>query len=250
MKHRDFQPAGSVPSLADGTIHLWSVGLAPPPDAVAAMRRRLPDDERARADRFRFDRHRRRFTVRRWRLRQLLAAYRGVAPEEVRFVLGKRDKPALDPELDDPARPLCFNLSDSGDLAVIALTRGLELGADVEILRPMPDARKLAERYFADEERAVLRSVSDDRLSEAFFTCWTRKEAYIKAIGEGLAEPLANFCVSFFPPEPARFLHVGGSPSEAAAWTLSGFEPAPGAVGALAYRGEPVPVIPLLWAAP
>jgi 4'-phosphopantetheinyl transferase len=249
MQHQDFQPARSVPPLADGTIHLWSVDLALPPNAVATMRRRLPEPERRRADRFRFERHRRRFTVRRWRLRQLLAAYRGLAPEEIRFVYGERDKPALDPDLDDPAAPLSFNLSDSGDLAVFAFSHGLELGVDVEILRPMRDARKLAERFFADGERAVLRTVADDRLSEAFFLCWTRKEAYVKAIGEGLAEPLGNFCVSFFPPEPARFLHIGGSEHEAAAWTLSGFAPAPGAVGALAYRSKPLTVLPYRWTA-
>ncbi|MEE8525803.1 MAG: 4'-phosphopantetheinyl transferase superfamily protein [Thermoanaerobaculia bacterium] len=249
MKPRDFQPASSIPPLAAGAIHLWSVDLAPPPDAVTAMRRRLPDAERRRADRFRFDRHRRRFTVRRWRLRQLLGAYRGIEPEEVRFVYGDRDKPALDPELDNSSGPLCFNLSDSGDLAVIAFSHGLELGVDVEILRPMNDARKIAERYFADDERAVLRAVGENRLSEAFFLCWTRKEAYVKAIGEGLAEPLGNFCVSFFPPEPAHFLHIGGSSNEAEAWTLTGFEPTRDAVGALAYRGGPLRVTPLRWAA-
>ncbi len=166
----------------------------------------------------------------------------------MRFVYGDRDKPELAPEDNDASQPLFFNLSDSGDLAVIAFAQDLELGADVEILRPMPDARKLSERYFAEDERAVLRTVGDDRLSEAFFHCWTRKEAYIKAIGKGLAEPLANFCVSFFPPEPAHFLHIGGSCAEAEAWTLTGFEPVSGAVGALAYRGPERRVTPYRWA--
>lgn len=231
-------PAADVPRLGRGEIHLWSVDLAPPEGEVAALRLLLSAEERQRADRFHFDRHRRRFTVRRARLRQLVARYlsggpRPMDPLAVRFAYGERGKPSVEV----PGQPLAFNLSDSEDLAVYAFSQDLELGVDVEVLRPMPDALQISERFFADAEREVLRRVAEERLAEAFFCCWTRKEAYIKAIGEGLAEPLKNFCVAFDPPEPARFLHVGGSPEEAAAWTLHHLEPAMGAVGALAYRG-------------
>ncbi len=229
--HRGLQPPGR------GEIHLWSVDLAPGDAEVRRLRTLLDPEERQRADRFRFDRHRRRFTVRRGRLRQLLAGYRGGAPAHIRFAYGERGKPSLAGVPALAGEPLAFNLSDSRDLALYAFAGGLELGVDVEVVRPMEDALGISERFFADAEREVLRRVPADRRDGPFFHCWTRKEAYIKAIGEGLAEPLDNFCVTFEPPEPARFLHVGGSAREAAAWTLQHLVPAPGAVGALAYRG-------------
>ena len=112
----------------------------------------------------------------------------------------------------------------------------------------MSDALAISERFFAAEEREALRRVEEERRDAAFFCCWTRKEAYIKAIGEGLAEPLKSFCVAFDPPEPARFLHVGHSVGEAAAWTLHHLVPAPGAVGALAYRAPARALVCRRWA--
>ncbi len=235
MNLTDFQPAATVPDLAAGEIHLWNVNLALAAGEVRTLRHLLVDDEPARADRFHFDRHRRRFTVRRARRRQLIAAYQELAPTAVRFTLGERDKPYLD-EVQNHPRRLDFNLSDSEDLAVYAFSRDLELGVDTEVLRPMPDALKISERFFADGERAVLGTVAADRVGEAFFNCWTRKEAYIKAIGKGLSEPLDRFCVTLRPGEPCRFLHIGDDEREAAAWSLLHFVPAPGAVGALAFR--------------
>ncbi len=234
----DFRPTTvelchGIPLPGGGEVHLWSVDLAPGDVAVKELQPLLDPEERRRAERFRFDRHRRRFIVRRARLRQLVAGYQGGEPAAVRFAYGERGKPSL-----AGGGELAFNLSDSKDLALYAFARGLELGVDVEVPKPMSDALAISERFFADAEREVLRQVAERRRVEAFFHCWTRKEAYIKAIGEGLAEPLDNFCVTFDPPEPARFLHVGGSAGEAAAWTLHHLVPAPGAVGALAYRGE------------
>ncbi len=230
---------------APGKIHLWIVELAPPEAEVAALRRLLSAEERERADRFRFDRHRRRFTVRRGRLRQLVSAYADLEPAAVRFDYGERGKPTLAGE---PPDGLTFNLSDSKDLALYAFASGLELGVDIEVVREMSDALGISERFFANEEREALRRIEEDRRDAAFFRCWTRKEAYIKAIAKGLAEPLKNFCVAFDPPEPARFLHVGHSVREAAAWTLHHLVPASGAVAALAYRAPERTLVCRRWA--
>lgn len=237
MSPNHFEPRSlPAPPLLRGEIHIWSVTLAPPASQVAALRRLLLPEEQERVDRYRFDHLKRRGIVRRGRLRQLVGGYAGIDPAAVRFGYGEKGKPFLE---EDPAvgpDALQFNLSDSEDLAVYAFARGLEIGADVEVLRPMPDADSIAVSFFADAERDVLSTVSAEEKSQAFFNCWTRKEAYIKAIGEGLSEPLDNFCVTLWPTEPCHFLHIGHSTEEAQAWTLTHFVPAAESVGALALR--------------
>lgn len=222
--------------LGPGEIHLWLVDLAPDASVVRTLGTWLEDEEKHRAERFRFEVHRRRFIVRRGRLRQLLAAYQGLEPAAVRFEYGEKGKPALSESQKDH-RPLEFNLTDSEDLALIAFTRDLEIGADIEVLRPMPDAHSIAKSFFAAGEREALADVSEPETARAFFHCWTRKEAYIKAIGEGLSEPLDRFEATLFPAEPCHFLHIGGSEAEAKRWALIHLEPTPDSVGAVAYRG-------------
>ncbi len=236
----DFRPA-AAPGDALGwrQVQLWSVDLNPPASRVGELRRLLTADEIARAERFHFERHRRRFVVRRGTLRLLAAAYLDGDPAALAFEEGEKGKPFVIQDGTGAAERLHFNLSDSKDLAVYAFTRGAELGVDVEVLRPMPDAEAIAERFFSLEEREALRRVPEARKALAFFNCWTRKEAYIKAIGEGLSEPLDRFCVTLEPGEPARFLHLGGDPRRAAQWTLLHLEPEAGAVGALALEGAP-----------
>lgn len=238
IDRHDFRPARRPDApLAPGEVHLWSLDLERPEAEVEALRRLLEPSELERAERFRFPRHRRRFIVRRSRLRQLLALYQGLEPADVRFEYGPRGKPSLVAEQDThSAGRLEFNLSDSEDLALVALARDQELGADVEVVRAMPDALTISERFFADGERDVLRQVPGDEVAFAFFCCWTRKEAYLKAIGEGLAVPLDRFEVTLYPADPCHFLHIDHDPAEAEHWTLQSFEPAEGAIGALAAR--------------
>ncbi len=224
------------PDLArDRGIHIWSVRLDPPEGRVRELARLLSADEAERAARFRFDRHRRRFTVGRGVLRQLLGRYLGVDPAQIAFRYGHRGKPEL--AEGSPAGRLHFNLSHSEELALYALTWGRELGVDVEQIRPLEDLEQIAERFFAAGERGVLRAVPDPLKARAFFNCWTRKEAYIKAVGEGLALPLDSFEVTLAPGEPARMLSMDGDAEKAGGWTLSEFEPEPGFVGALAVEG-------------
>lgn len=226
-----------VPPLPSRTVHLWYADLNPPPAVVAGLEPLLADDERERAARFRFDKHRRRFIVRRGQLRRLLGAYLGLPPAGLSFDYAERGKPSVAGHaIQDPARRLEFNLSDSEDLAVYAFARGLEIGVDVEVLRPMPDALSISESFFSKCEREVLRSVPAEQVAEAFFNCWTRKEAYLKAIGEGLAEPLDSFVVTLVPGEPARFLDFDKVPHEVELWSLYHLRPTDGSIAALALR--------------
>jgi phosphopantetheine--protein transferase-like protein len=134
---------------------------------------------------------------------------------------------------------LRFNVSHSDGLALYAIARGREVGVDVEQLRELPRAERIAERFFSTEETAALKAEPAERRVEAFFTCWTRKEAYIKARGDGLAHPLDQFAVSLVPGEPARLWVAGdGDAREIARWSLDALPLAPGYVAALAARGR------------
>jgi 4'-phosphopantetheinyl transferase len=231
-----FADLASGLALAPGEIHVWSVRLDPPAERVERLGRCLSQDERERANRFRFEKHRRQYVVGRGALRTLLAAYAGTRPELVKFSYGPRGKPFL-------ATPgasgddLQFNLSNSDELALVGFVRGREIGVDVEYLRRMPDCEQISERFFSESERAVLRSIPFPAKEEAFFNCWTRKEAYLKAVGEGLAAPLDSFDVTLALDEPPRMLTLEGDPERAARWFFHHLRPAPDYIGAVAIEG-------------
>lgn len=210
------------------------------PEAVAPARALLAGDERERGARYVFDRDRDRFTVRRAALRTILARHLGCRPQELCFVAGPHGKPRLAGR--HATSDVCFNLSASHDLAVCAVTRGREIGVDVERLRPVDDALDLARRCFSTIEHAALRRVCGD-VTGAFFTCWTRKEAFVKALGSGLAQPLDRFSVSLDPDDGARLLDIDGDRDEAARWWLAELHPRAGFTGAIAALGGPADVI-------
>ncbi|HEV2854678.1 MAG TPA: 4'-phosphopantetheinyl transferase superfamily protein [Thermoanaerobaculia bacterium] len=222
-------------TLAPGEIHVWSVRLDPPAGQVERLGRCLSSDEWERANRFRFEKHRRQYVVGRGALRTLLASYLGTRPELVRFTYGPRGKPFLAPPLD--AGGLHFNLSNSDELALVGFVLGREIGVDVEYLRKMPDCEQISERFFSESERTVLRSIPFPAKEEAFFNCWTRKEAYLKAVGEGLAAPLDSFDVTLALDEPPRMLTLEGDAGRAARWFFHHLRPAPDYVGAIAIEG-------------
>jgi len=194
----------------------------------------LSNAERQRASRFALDRDRNRFIIARSRLRQMLAARLGVRPASVELVYGTRGKPALARRF---ARSrLRFNVSHSNDVAVYAFALGREVGIDVEAVRVMNDADSMAARFFSQcENKAYLALDSKDKLM-GFFNCWTRKEAFIKALGDGLYYPLDRFDVSLAPGEQARILRVERTPGNACGWELHSFLPGPGLIGAIVVR--------------
>ena len=220
--------------LEDGDVQLWCADLDQPDHVVAALERCLSPDEVERADRFKFPRHRRRHVVSRGVLRHLLGGYAGRAPAALRFGYGDKGKPFL-VDLDGP--PI-FNLSHSKERVLIGVTRSEEIGVDVEHLRAMPDALSIAQHFFSANEILDLESVSEDQIPVAFFNCWTRKEAYIKAVGDGLSAPLDRFDVTLIPNQEARMRSLEEDPQKAAAWSLYHFEPDAGYIGAVAIKGK------------
>jgi 4'-phosphopantetheinyl transferase len=201
----------------------------------------LSRDERERADRFVFDLHRRRYILGRVRLRQLLALRLDVAPRAIEFEYGAQGKPALAPAFAECG--LRFNVSHCEDVAVYAFACGREVGIDVEAVRELSDADSIAARFFSLREYAAYQSLAPRDRPLGFFNCWTQKEAFIKAIGEGLSHPLDSFDVSLVPGEPARILRVGGESGNDIGWLAQRFHPAPGFVGSIvAARDEGRPV--------
>jgi 4'-phosphopantetheinyl transferase len=219
--------------LRAGDVHVWRVDLAVNAGAVSRLAADLSEDERARAARFTFERDARRFVVARGALRALLGRYLDASPRALAFTYGAHGKPALE----GPGGALSFNLSHSGEVAVVAVGWRRTLGVDVELWRPLPDLDALAARSFAPRERAVLDALPEGERHPAFFRCWTRKEAFIKATGQGLAQPLDAFVVSLAPGEPARFLDIDGDPRALARWTLHDLPVPAGYAGAVVVEG-------------
>lgn len=174
-------------------LHVWAVEIDDVPVPSAKLWAPLADDERDRAERFRFDQPRDRFVAARVALRHLLSGYLGVGPAEVGFVYDAHGKPSLDPARHQT--DLQFNLAHSGGLAVVAVSTRCDVGADVECLRAVRQPDGIAQRYFHPSEAAEVLAGGDDQLIDRFFRCWTRKEAVIKAIGTGLQFPLDKFRV-------------------------------------------------------
>jgi len=231
---RPWPPAATVPALQPDQIHLWCACLQAPAAASQQLLPLLSAAERERARRFRFRRHRRRFILTRGILRHLLGRYLGIAPQHLQLAQGRNGKPYL-----SGAGPteLQFNLAHAGQWALYAFASGNQpLGIDLERDRPLPQAEQLARRFFAPRERDALRALPASERSRAFLQAWTRKEAYLKAIGTGLAGSLDRVEV---PVGPARLLQQRDSGcSGAARWWLCDLVPAPGYVAALAGWGD------------
>lgn len=217
-------------------VHVWMASLEQDEAEIARLRTLLDESERKRADRFSFAKGRRQFTVARGLLRILLGRYLGIEPTRVQFAYNTHGKPLLG-ELHAPTR-VRFNISHSGELALFGFANDRELGIDLETIRPDFTADAIAARFFAPAELTALRSLPPEHQTQAFFTCWTRKEAYIKAQGKGLALALDSFEVSLAPGAPAAVLVTHDDQTEAARWSLHELHPGPGYVGALAVAGE------------
>ena len=221
----------AVTSFAGGMVEVVSVRLDAERAAPGELAQCLSDAERLRASRFVFERDRRRFIVGRARLRHLLASRLGVQPDAVELVYGPHGKPGLSRRF--AGFDLRFNVSHSEDVAVYAFSRSCEIGVDVEVVRELRDADDIAARFFSRRENEAYLALGPRDKPLGFFNCWTRKEAFIKALGEGLSHPLGRFDVSLAPGEPAKILRVGDAPGHDCGWRMESFSPAAGFVGAV-----------------
>ncbi|MEM7244797.1 MAG: 4'-phosphopantetheinyl transferase superfamily protein [Acidobacteriota bacterium] len=215
-----WEPAPNVlPALAD-SLHLWFFSLETSAEERARLLPLLSSDERARAERFVVERPRRQMIVGRGRLRETLGRYLDRDPASLRFDYGDDGKPFLVRD-DGEDRPLEFNLSHSGTVALLGVVDHGRLGVDVETVRYDTDHLAIAVRFFSEIERERLARFSTEEIPHAFFRCWTRKEAYLKAVGTGLRRPLAGFDVDFAEDDHAALLATRFDEDEAARWSLA-----------------------------
>ena len=216
--------------LSSDEVHVWQAFLQRETSHFNELAQTLSEDERLKAKRFYFQKDRKRFVLTHGILRNILGRYLKIEPKRLKFSYGRHGKPAICGLTD--RHSLCFNMSHSHSLALFAFTWGRKIGVDVEYVRSMPDAEEIADRFFSPRENAVFRTVPAGKKLETFFNCWTRKEAFLKAIGDGLSRSLDSFEVSLFPGEPAQLLGVEGDLQEASRWRLRALAPAHGYVGA------------------
>ncbi|MCM3874405.1 MAG: 4'-phosphopantetheinyl transferase superfamily protein [Pyrinomonadaceae bacterium] len=222
--------------LSIGDVHVWHAMLD---DRLAGrLRSVLSEDELTRADRFHFQKDRNHFIVARGLLRTILASYLDVSPIDLRFCYGEKGKPALMKISGENS--IEFNLSHSHGMALFAFSRNRALGVDLEFIRDELMGEDVAERFFSDAEVTALRALSPETRRQAFFNCWTRKEAYIKACGEGLSMALNEFDVSLVPGEPAALLKNKKDPNEVSRWSMHSIPVESGYVAALVAEGSEV----------
>jgi 4'-phosphopantetheinyl transferase len=221
--------------LLDNEAQVWRVPLDQSSERTLRLQRVLSPDEREKAARFYFDKDRKQFVQARAALRFILSAYLQVDPQTLEFSYGPQGKPALANEHVDNG--LRFNLSRREGLALIAVTRGREIGVDVELVAADLPVFEIAETTFSEAELTTLHNLPEDLRVAGFFNCWTRKEAYVKARGEGLSFPLKNFNVSLTPGAAAQLIHVRDNLDAVDRWTLQDVPVGDSYAAALAVEG-------------
>ena len=234
---RSWSSPPDQPVLGARDVHVWRVCLEQREASVERLRQLLSSDEQARADRFHFDIDRRHFIVARGSLRTILSRYLEIAPAEIQFSYESHGKPRI-ASANSQAERLKFNVAHSGGLALYAFTLVGEIGIDLEHIRPEFTGDDIARRFFSATEVARLDKLPTQTRHEAFFNCWTRKEAFIKAKGVGLSLALDQFDVTLAPAEPAALLRTYWDENEAARWSLQAIDPGSGYAGAVAIEAH------------
>ncbi len=214
-----------------GEVHLWRIELDGDARACAALRSALSAEERERAERFRFAELRERWMVAHGALRSILAAYEGCDPGELEFEKGLQGKPALTHTMS----ALSFNLAHTDHLAMVAVTAGARIGVDAEAVRAGIEAEELSRHYFAPAEVAEILAMPEDERVAAFYRCWSRKEALVKAVGGGLSLALDRFQVNVRGNEPAQLVRAKGELS--GCWSLLDVSET-GVAAAIAVEGQ------------
>ncbi len=203
--------------LSDREVHVWDARFDPSKVSANHQTQLLSQNERDRAARFHFAKDRARFIHARGVLRTLLGCYLDVPPENVTFRYGSAGKPELSSSHNIN---LHFNVSHSHDHLLVAIARNCAVGIDIEMIRPEIDIEAIAGRFFSSAETQQLRTLTGTQKDEGFFNGWTRKEAYLKARGEGIGEGLGQFAVSLIPGKPARLLFDQRDPEAGTRWSI------------------------------
>lgn len=224
-------------TLPSDRVDLWRVRLDSPESSGGAFQDVLTPDELARADRFHFHRDRLRFITCRAALRSILSRYLQMPPGDIRFRYEKNGKPEIT-ELQN-SHGLRFNVSHSSALAVIAVSSGRAVGVDIEKVNPKLECLDIARRFFSKRECLALSTTSAGEQKRAFFACWTRKEAFLKATGEGLSYSLSEFSVNVAPDQPALIEEVKADPQAVLRWSLANLRPEDEYLGTLAFERGP-----------
>ena len=236
FEFRQWGSDGAISHLGPGEVHVWSALLDPASTDIGRFSEILSQDEKERASRFHFEKNRNEFIISRGSLRVLLGSYLRVPAHELSFAYSRYGKPYLADS--DHISPVEFNLSHSEGIVVLAFTRGRKVGVDIEYVGRNFDFEEIAERFFSRAEQQMLQNTPAEERGTAFFRCWTRKEAYIKALGNGLSHSLFEFDVSLAPKQISALLATRPDPSEADRWLLRDLPIAAGYVAALAVEAD------------
>jgi 4'-phosphopantetheinyl transferase len=227
LANRAFEASrGDRQFRVEGAIDLWIADFHHARSSSADYGRLLSKEELTRASQFQFDHLTAFYIFCRGTLRRILSGYLAVSPDSIKFHYGDKGKPFVAPQT-----ALQFNVSHAGDLFVCAVSSGLAIGVDIEQIREMEDMPAIASQFFAPAEQRHLAGIAEGDRAHAFYQCWTRKEAVIKATGEGISRPLDSFEVSFGPGAAPRLMRLDDDHSPS--WQMDSFEPCPGYVGAV-----------------
>ncbi len=229
--------------FSPGDVHVWAFDR----DTGVADDALLSAPERTRCDAFRLARDRLRYSAGRGALRRILAAYLDCAPQAVRLIVETGGKPALDGNVH--LHPIRFNATASGAMALIALTRAADIGVDLEETSPFPDIAEVAAHQFSPAERAAVAAATGAERLATFYRCWTRKEAYLKALGTGLRQPLSGFTVCSDLDSPPHLV-LAQVEARGEAWSIHHLAPRTGFVGAVACRASDVQLRTFTFATP
>jgi len=234
--HERWEAPPPAIGLDAAEVHLWCAGDSPPDRQLQELASILSADERRRAGRFAKDHLKRRYIAGRGLLRTVLCRYLERGPETIRITYGSAGKPCLADA--QPGDALFFNLSHSGNVILFGVTRGGEIGIDIEYIKKSIRAEKLARRFFSLHEHAYISSLPARHQHEAFYRAWTRKEAFLKATGRGIAG-IEDIEVTLAPDAPPSIISINGSPPPPEQWTMRDIRiPAPGYAGALVCESQ------------
>ncbi|HOD35365.1 MAG TPA: 4'-phosphopantetheinyl transferase superfamily protein [Syntrophales bacterium] len=222
--------------LGEQDVHIWRATLDLPGRSVRELAETLSIDESMKAERFRFERDRNRFIAARGILRLILGGYLGIKPSTLQFYYEKNGKPRLKNAFSNT--DIRFNLSHSEGLALYVFTCGHEVGVDIEYIREMPEMDLIAEQAFSERDRAPWGALPESEKRERFFNLWVRKEALLKATGDGLSYPPDAFDVSADPGKTLAFSGTSGTTNESSRWTIGEVSPAEGFAGSFVVEGS------------